>query len=72
MRLKYYNTLSVCLLVNWLCAFIVFGDKPHRQKTYVHFEYDGGRVIVAITNTLMIVQTGFPTGVCEVRSRENN
>lgn len=58
--------------MNWLCAFIAFGDKPRRRKPHVHFEYDGGRVIMALTNTLMIVQTGFPTGMCEVRSREDN
>ena len=33
---------------------------------------DGGRVLMAITNTLMMVQTGIPTGACEVRSREND
>lgn len=70
--------LFVCLLINWLCAFIVFSDKPHRkkiQKTYkkdfVYFEYDGGKLLMAITNTLMMVQTGNPTGLCEVRSCED-
>ena len=33
---------------------------------------DGGRVLMAITNTLMMVQAGFPTGVCVVRSCEGN
>ena len=33
---------------------------------------DGGRVLMAITNTLMMVQAGFPTGVCVVRSCESN
>ena len=32
---------------------------------------DGGRVLMAITNTLMMVQAGFPTGVCVVRSRRD-
>ena len=30
---------------------------------------DGGRVLMAITNTLMMVQAGSPTGICVVRSR---
>ena len=74
--------LFICLLINWSCAFIVFDDKPHKKKKqlrrtrtgrkhFAHLEYEGGRVIMALTNTLMMVQTGFPTGVCEVRSREN-
>lgn len=33
---------------------------------------DGGRVLMAITNTLMMVQAGSPTGVCVVRTRESN
>ena len=37
-----------------------------------HMKVDGGRVLMAITNTLMMVQAGFPTGVCVVRSRESN
>ena len=27
---------------------------------------------MAIANTLIMVQTGIPTGACEVRSREND
>lgn len=33
---------------------------------------DGGRVLMAMTNTLMMVQAGFPTGVWVVRSCESN
>ena len=29
----------------------------------------GGVILMAINNTLMMVQTGYPTGECEVRSR---
>lgn len=70
--LPYFKKIVEKSLINWLCAIIVLGDIPHREKAPKHFEYDGGRVIMAITNTLMIVQTGPPTGICEVRSRENN
>lgn len=70
--------LYVCLLINWLCALIALGNKPHRQKkqktqkmAFVHFEYEGGKVLMALTNTLMMVQTGYPTGLCEVRSRKD-
>jgi len=37
-----------------------------------HIKIDGGRMLMAITNTLMMVQAGFPTGVCVVRNRESN
>lgn len=33
---------------------------------------DGGRVLMAITNTLMMVQAGYLTGICVVCSRESN
>ena len=35
------------------------------------WKIDGGRVLMAITNTLMMVQAGSPTGVCVVRSRRD-
>lgn len=30
---------------------------------------NGGNILMSINNTLVMVQTGFPTGKCEVRSR---
>ena len=71
--------LVVCLVFNWLCAVVTVGDNPHndkkqkkKKKSFVKLKYDGGKLLMALTNTLMIVQTGFPTGVCEVCSREND
>ena len=58
--------LFVCLLINWLCV-IVFRHEPKRPKR--KWRIDGGRVLMAITNTLVMVQAGFPTGICVVRSR---
>ena len=36
------------------------------------YSIDGGRVLMALGNTLMMVQTGFPTGVCVVCSCVSN
>mgnify|MGYP007070224594 CR=1 FL=1 len=71
--------LFVCLLVNWLCVVIRRHEPKspltlsEKIKTVVEYvKIDGGRVLMAITNTLMMVQAGSPTGVCVVRSRESN
>lgn len=61
--------LFVCLFINWLCVIIQrYEPKCWKRK----WKIDGGRVLMAITNTLMMVQAGYPTGVCVVRSRWNS
>lgn len=70
--------LIVCLLLTWLCCFVICRDTNPRLRVLRRTRYawririDGGRVIMAIANTLVMVQTGIPTGACEVRSREND
>lgn len=68
--------LFVCLLISWLCIFIPRHEPPdphpiiEKIKNFCGgWKIDGGRVLMAITNTLMMVQAGSPTGVCVVRSR---
>lgn len=60
--------LYVCLLITWLCIFDLRQQLTFSVEEFL-FCIDGGRVLMAITNTLMVVQAGFPTGVCVVRSR---
>ena len=59
--------LFACLLLNWLCVI----NRQHKPKnnTKRKWTIDGGRVLMAITNTLMMVQAGYPTGICVVCSR---
>lgn len=45
---------------------------PNRKWGIKDYSIDGGRVLMAITNTLMMVQAGYPTGNCVVCSRWNN
>ena len=47
---------------------------PRREPKHLKqkWKIDGGRVLMAITNTLMMVQAGYPTGIRAVCSRENN
>lgn len=51
------------MLVNWLCVI---------AGSYEPKSIDGGRVLMAITNTLMVVQAGYPTGICVACSRSGN
>ena len=44
-------------------------DKPRRQNKsrknfFWRFMKMGGNILMAINNTLMMIQTGFPTGGC--------
>ena len=71
--------LYVCLLLNWLCVIVRRYEPKSPQgisekiKAVVkHMKIDGGRVLMAITNTPMIVQLRSSTVVCMVRSRESN
>ena len=69
------QSLIVCLLLNWLCClisceFIPLSKKHFFKKTIIKKMLKaGGVILMAINNTLMMIQTGFPTGKCEVRSR---
>lgn len=38
----------------------------------IEFEIDGGTLMKAILVTIMMVQMGFPTGICEGRSQTNS
>ena len=58
--------LCVCLLINWLCV-IVMRRKPKSANNY-RLKVNGGRVLMAINNMLLMVQVGYPTGICAVRS----
>ena len=57
--------LVVCLLITWLCCFVVASpDFSFKLFHVLKLRIDGGRIIMAINNTLIMVQTGFPTGGC--------
>lgn len=61
--------LFVCLLINWLCVVI---RRCEILIMNTKIRIDRGRVLMAITSTLMMVQAGYPTGICVVRSRSDN
>ncbi len=61
------DKLFVCLLIIWLCVFTrrhePLPQKQEKRKWNIKIiRIDGGKVLMAITNTLMLVQAGFPTG----------
>lgn len=62
-------------MLNWLCCFISceiipLSKMPFFKKAIIKKMLKaGGVILMAINNTLMMVQTGYPTGECEVRSR---
>ncbi len=68
-RLILVQQLFVCFLINWLCVIVPRYEPKHLKRKWI---IDGGRVLMAITNTLMMVQAGYPTGICVVCSRESN
>lgn len=71
--------LFVCLLIIWLCVFTRrHNPLPPKQekrkwsiKNIKDIRIDGGKMLMAITNTLMLVQAGFPTGAWVACSRES-
>lgn len=46
-----------------------FFKKLLKKATNANLLKVGGNILMSINNSLMMVQTGFPTGKCEVRSR---
>lgn len=66
-------------MLNWLCCIISceiiplskmpFFKQLLEKATNANLLKVGGNILMSINNSLMMVQTGFPTGKCEVRSR---
>ena len=52
-----------------LCLEIPLGRKADQRKVFSKIVIDGGKIVMGIIQSLVLVQKGFPAGVCEVCSQ---